>query len=190
MANLLDYLDWRGDLTLAQAPFNEVDNLILAELSFVNFGGIVPPPAGGKGVSLKRAAEAFFARFSADEPIEMGVLVPDAIPEMLKKMAASRRFGSMKLTIDSVLEFDPEQLYAAVAVQPPQSTPPETYRSYIRTYQDKLGTHKDELEDFFHMKKKTDLPVEKTAYMTLDGYRRAGKFLTIRELRKPGQKDL
>ena len=99
-------------------------------------------------------------------------------------------FGSMKLTIDSVLEFDPEQLYAAVAAQLPRPTPQETYRSYIRTYQDKLGTHKDELEDFFHMKEKTDLPVEKTAYMTLDGYRRAGKFLTIRELRKPGQKDL
>ena len=44
MANLLDYLDWRGDLTLEQAPFNEVDNLILAELSFVDFKGIVPPP--------------------------------------------------------------------------------------------------------------------------------------------------
>ena len=44
MANILDYLDWRGDLTLAQDPFNEVDNLILAELSFVDFGGIVPDP--------------------------------------------------------------------------------------------------------------------------------------------------
>ena len=47
MANLLDYLDWRGDLTLAQAPFNEVDNLILAEVSFVDFSGIVPPPGMG-----------------------------------------------------------------------------------------------------------------------------------------------
>mgnify|MGYP001750157660 CR=1 FL=1 len=36
MANILDYLDWREDLTLAQDPFNEVDNLILAELSFVD----------------------------------------------------------------------------------------------------------------------------------------------------------
>ena len=89
MANLLDYLDWRGDLTLAQAPFNEVDNLILAELSFVNFGGIVPPPGEGSGVPLRQAAEAFFAKFSADEPIEMGVLVPDAIPDMLQKMASS-----------------------------------------------------------------------------------------------------
>ena len=33
MANLMDYLDWRGDLTLEISPFNEVDALILAELS-------------------------------------------------------------------------------------------------------------------------------------------------------------
>ena len=46
MANLLDYLDWRGDLTLEQSPFNEVDNLILAELSFVDFKDIVPGPGG------------------------------------------------------------------------------------------------------------------------------------------------
>ena len=30
MGNILDYLDWRGDLTFEQSPFNEVDNLILA----------------------------------------------------------------------------------------------------------------------------------------------------------------
>ena len=25
MSNLMDYLDWRGDLTFREAPFNEVD---------------------------------------------------------------------------------------------------------------------------------------------------------------------
>ena len=49
MANLMDYLDWRGDLTLEISPFNEVDALILAELSFVDFDGIVPPPELGRG---------------------------------------------------------------------------------------------------------------------------------------------
>lgn len=54
MANILDYLDWREDLTLAQDPFNEVDNLILAELSFVDFGGIVPGPGEGRAVPCGR----------------------------------------------------------------------------------------------------------------------------------------
>ena len=59
MANLMDYLDWRGDLTLEISPFNEVDALILAELSFVDFDGIVPPPELGRGLPLNEAAEAF-----------------------------------------------------------------------------------------------------------------------------------
>ena len=46
MANLLDYLDWRGDLTLRQSPFNEVDNLILAELSFVDLDVYKRQPSG------------------------------------------------------------------------------------------------------------------------------------------------
>src|SRR5574344_1882347 len=97
MANLLDYLDWRGDLTLAHSPFNEVDNLILAELSFVDFKDIVPAPGKGESVPLSAAAAAFFARFPAGETIDMGVLVPSAIPEMLRKMAASPRFRDMRL---------------------------------------------------------------------------------------------
>ena len=42
MASILDYLDWRGDITFAERAFNEVDNLLLAELSYLDFGGIVP----------------------------------------------------------------------------------------------------------------------------------------------------
>ena len=68
MANLLDYLDWRGDLTLEQSPFNEVDNLILAELSFVDFKDIVPGPGKGDSVTLRDAAERFFARFDLRGP--------------------------------------------------------------------------------------------------------------------------
>ena len=35
MGNILDYLDWRGDLTFEQSPFNEVDNLILSCFSYL-----------------------------------------------------------------------------------------------------------------------------------------------------------
>ena len=30
MANILDYLDWRGDLQISERGFNEVDNLLLS----------------------------------------------------------------------------------------------------------------------------------------------------------------
>ena len=37
MANYLDYLAWRGDLTFDRAPFNEIDSAILAEISYLPF---------------------------------------------------------------------------------------------------------------------------------------------------------
>ena len=118
MANLCDYLDWRGDLTLAQSPFNEVDNLILAELSFVDFKGIVPAPGMGEGVPLHQAAEAFFARFPEGEKIDMGVLVPDAIPEMLRKMVECPRFREMRLNcFVDWLDTEKGEQFAALAME-------------------------------------------------------------------------
>lgn len=116
MANILDYLDWRGDLTLAQDPFNEVDNLILAELSFVNFGGIVPGPGEGDAVPLRDAAAAYFAE-AAGRPIDMGVLVPNQIPELLRRTAAAPRFRDMQLS-GFVDHLDPERAeqFAALTV--------------------------------------------------------------------------
>lgn len=118
MANLLDYLDWRGDLTLDKSPFNEVDNLILAELSFVDFKDIVPAPGEGESVNLRQAADAFFARFPAGEKIDMGVLVPDAIPDMLRKMAISARFRDMKLNcFVDWLDVGKGEQFAALAIE-------------------------------------------------------------------------
>ena len=33
---VFDYLQWRGDLTLQQVPFNEVDNLVLCIIAYIN----------------------------------------------------------------------------------------------------------------------------------------------------------
>lgn len=97
MANILDYLDWRGDLTLAQSPFNDVDNLILAELSYLDFSDVVPPVGGGS-ISLAQAAEKLFERYPAGRKMDMGLVLPAEIPVMLKKMQHTARFGSMKLS--------------------------------------------------------------------------------------------
>ena len=39
--NMNEYLKWRGDLTFDKDPFNIVDNLILAQLAYVDYDGIV-----------------------------------------------------------------------------------------------------------------------------------------------------
>lgn len=89
MANMLDYIDWRGDLSLNEAPFNEVDGLILAELAYLELDGIVnsdPLPQ----MSLREARDRYLAL-----GIE-SVLVNDPKP-LLLKAADSKRFGSMEL---------------------------------------------------------------------------------------------
>lgn len=40
MANIIDYLHWRGDVTFEGSPLNEVDNLILANLSYMHFENV------------------------------------------------------------------------------------------------------------------------------------------------------
>ena len=45
---MLDYLDWYGDFDFRAVPFNEVDNLILAQISYLDLAGVVPPmPSDG-----------------------------------------------------------------------------------------------------------------------------------------------
>ena len=61
MANIMDYMDWRGDLSFEADEFNEVDNLILAQLAYVDFEdrycrGNAP------AVPLKEASGQFWKR--------------------------------------------------------------------------------------------------------------------------------
>lgn len=116
MANIMDYLDWRGDLSLAVSPFNEVDALLMAELSFIDFDAIVPPPGTGDAIPLREASALYFARHGAQGE-EMGVLVPDTVVRMLQKLADSARFGGMLLSGYSALLDDAlEQQFAALTI--------------------------------------------------------------------------
>ena len=58
MPNISDYLEWRCDIPFAHDPFNDVDNLILAELSYTHFDGAVP--ADGKRTPLRKVHKTFF----------------------------------------------------------------------------------------------------------------------------------
>lgn len=37
MGGIEDYIKWRGDLTFEQSAFNEVDNLVLSQIAYVDF---------------------------------------------------------------------------------------------------------------------------------------------------------
>ena len=92
MATLFDYLLWRGDLSFRASPFNEVDNLILAELAFVDFAEILPSDPSAS-MTLRDAAEIYF---SAERETQSALLVPEAIP-LLRAAAETERFSSLYL---------------------------------------------------------------------------------------------
>ena len=39
MANMVDYLAWRGDISFAVSPWNEIDGLLIATISYLGFHG-------------------------------------------------------------------------------------------------------------------------------------------------------
>ena len=96
MANLMDYLDWRGDLTFREAPFNEEDNLILAQLVYVEFAGIVPAPGEEGTITVKEACEHFFAAHDRKEIMER-VSMTKTAAFVLEKMAQTERFCNAQL---------------------------------------------------------------------------------------------
>ncbi|MCF0241654.1 MAG: hypothetical protein HUK25_03400, partial [Treponema sp.] len=39
MADLQDYIAWRGDLSFEVAPFNKIDALVLCQITYLDFTG-------------------------------------------------------------------------------------------------------------------------------------------------------
>lgn len=95
MANILDYLAWRGDLSFSASPFNEVDNLILSELAFIDFGGVLPEDLS-EALTLREAA-SLLSEYREEDMVELGVLLPKELVPLLYKAAESERFGSIAL---------------------------------------------------------------------------------------------
>lgn len=94
MADLFDYLAWRGDVTLTADPLNEVDNLILTELAYADFSGIVTPEGGS--VSLEDACRLFFEKHPEEKVREDKTFMGKA-PLLMKAMLSGPRFSGARL---------------------------------------------------------------------------------------------
>ncbi len=94
MANLFDYLAWRNDVPLSVDPFHTVDNLLLCELAYTDFGGIVPE--NGEPVALADACTAFFAKHDRAAIAEDTRYTAKA-PLLMETIVTGARFGGMRL---------------------------------------------------------------------------------------------
>ena len=99
MANMYDYLSWRGDLTFNQAPVNEVDSLIFSTLTYGEYEQVVPSEVGPFPVTLKDLAPPFAAYMKEhSEKVEaLGFFAE--IPQFLERVSETERFGTIQLQL-------------------------------------------------------------------------------------------
>ena len=115
MGNIMDYISWRGDLSFAQSPFNEVDNLILACFSYVNLDRI-PAVSGQKGIELKKLVKEFKKLHTIKE-LEADKSFIRLAPFMMFEMAESVRFGNCVIRnyVNEIVT-EAEQQFSAVEI--------------------------------------------------------------------------
>ena len=111
MADMLEYLAWRGDIEFTQMPVNPVDALIFSTLSYIQFEDIVPDNPL-QSISLKEAAAGLF---SLADPVRRTRVKKDL--ELLKAVAESARFDNIRMSFyRSILIPEEETQFSAVTI--------------------------------------------------------------------------
>ena len=122
MANIIDYIKWRGDLDLQIDPFNDIDGLILSELAYVDFDKIVPTFLSKESRSLEDVANDIYYLNDLDKLMDEFSFIKDAII-LLKIAAKSKRYKNILLS-DYLNELDYQAVkqFAAITFQLPDSS--------------------------------------------------------------------
>lgn len=150
MADVRDYLEMRGDILLSERPLNDVDNVILASLSYLDFKGIVPGPEDGSSISMRLALEAFMQRAveagAGDDISEWVRSLATIDARFVRALAASERFGNMALRgyVDVINDESVVQ-FSALCIDLDER---ETYVSYRGTDNSLVGWREDFMLSF------------------------------------------
>lgn len=140
MSNIIDYIKWRGDLTFSQDSFNDIDNLILSQLAYIDFTDIVVPSEISKGIPLKDAADKFFAINDEEELLNHVSMTKNSI-FIFKEMASSNRFRDIILShyINDINEDEQSQFSAITTLLDDSSI----YVAFSGTDSTLIGWHED-----------------------------------------------
>ena len=133
MANIIDYVKWRGDLSLKESEFNEIDSLILNRFSYFPLDNILKK---NEEISIKELSE----RFELEDKEKLKILWKDDA-ELFPIMGKSKRFGKM-IALEYINKIEPEteEQFSAVTVILPDNT---IYVSYRGTDNTLIGWKED-----------------------------------------------
>lgn len=164
MANILDYLKWRGDLSLEQDHFNEIDNLILTRFSYIPLEKLMK-----EGEKLK--IRTVYERYENSNIKKGSFLLKEDIP-FFQAIANSNRFGNLViLKYVNKISLKLEEQFAAVTILLPKDT---AFVSFCGTDDTIVGWKEN-----FNMSFKSHLPAQRdaVAYLNDIGEHYAGNIM-------------
>ena len=153
MSNVLDYIDWRGDLSFNQSPFNEIDNLILSRVSYLPFDKIIEKD---ETVTI----HDLYKRFEKIDKKTIRMLqVEDS--DLFPALAKSKRFGDLFIkNFVNNRDLEQEKQFSAITIIIPDGT---AYVSYRGTDNSLVGWKED-----FNMSFMSSVPAQKDAQKYLN----------------------
>ncbi len=92
--DLIDYVEWRGDLPFSKSAFCDVDALVLCQLSYLNFDGLISEDFGSK-ISLRELWKAFEESPDYESRKSLGALISERTVRLLELCGSSKRFGNL-----------------------------------------------------------------------------------------------
>jgi hypothetical protein len=118
MANLFDYVAWRGDLSFEQSPFNLVDNIIFSQLSYLPLDGIVPGPDEDGCTSIGRVARIIKERLPIDSALRQAMMFRDD-PDFISALGLADRFSGCELRrFINHIDISQEKQFSALTIIP------------------------------------------------------------------------
>lgn len=116
MASILDYIDWRGDLSFSVSPFNEVDAIILAQVSYLNLSGIVES-SFKESKTFRQVAVEFANSEDYQKRADNGPLINQSTVELLQKLGECERFSQTKVCgYSNSVDLSNEKQFAAMSI--------------------------------------------------------------------------
>lgn len=138
--NMLDYVYWRGDLSLSLDKFNEVDALILNMVSFIEFHDEMPSYPSIDNKKIKKLIEEYFETKEEDK-INLGLIVPKEILTLAKEVSHSRRFENiLACNFVNVIDYSFAKQFSAMTFILPNK---EIYVSFKGTDDTLIGWAED-----------------------------------------------
>lgn len=117
MANIYDYLKDRGNISFKEDPFNEVDNAILAEISYTYFDEI--DGIEQKIFTLNQIRDIYFT-FHTREEVKRRITHIGKAPILLDYLAKTQRYKYLKMGIyRNVIDLETTIQFSAICFELP-----------------------------------------------------------------------